>query len=132
MKDSIDVIKALDSRLQKSSNQQRVFENEFQKKVREIEVKVLEQLKNVESGGTFNIDFKAFEDSVQALQDQVIEVEKEFLAFRERISSQSKNALDLSSQVRDDYNQRVMELRNEIEKREKELRIVIEDMRSNV
>lgn len=90
MKDTVELIKALDLRMVNSNQKQKEQINEIIKKIRDIEQNVIKELSKIDkSDGSFNVNFQIFEDTIKNLEDQVIGVEKEFLILKNRILDES-------------------------------------------
>jgi len=76
-----------------------------------MEVQVIEKLKDMNNTeGNFSFNFNAHEETLEQLQDQVAATEKEYVAFKERLTNDCSNAVDLCKRTREDYVQRMREI----------------------
>ena len=69
-----------------------------------MELQVVEKLENIGGDGQdVKFDFHAHEETIRTLEEQIIQVEKDNLSFKERMTQDTQKAIDICDQTRKDY-----------------------------
>ena len=81
------------------------------KKIRNIEREVVEKLNDLTGNeGNFSFNFNAHEETIDQLQGTMEAIEKDFISYKERMTNDCSNAVDLCKRTREDYVQRMKEI----------------------
>jgi hypothetical protein len=112
VKDTIELIKTLDTRMVNSNTNLADQVNKVVARIKDIEQNVVLTLKSMSSAGDEG-NFSAHEETILRIQEQYISMNKQLLEFQSKIASQVEESLKLSNNTRQDYSDRMTELYRE-------------------
>ncbi len=123
LRDQIDLIQALNSKLALQEEALKETKGTFLAKLTTLEREVIAK---AFEGGPAKFDFSAHEETIRKLEDELEALQKELLLSRERTDKQVAESLQLTKQTRSDYILRMKELYDENNRMIRETKDVVE------
>jgi hypothetical protein len=124
LRDQIDLIQALNSKLALQEEAIKETKHSFITKLTTLEKEVIERAFGEQSAAKF--DFSAHEETIRKLEEEIEGVQKELFLFKERTDKQVQESLQLTKQTRSDYILRMKELYDENNRMIRDTKDVVE------
>ncbi len=125
LRDQIDLIQALNSKLALQEEAIKETKNGFLAKLATLEKEVIEKAFG-DGGPVSKFDFTAHEETIKKLEEETEALQKELFLFKERTDKQVQESLQLTKQTRSDYILRMKELYDENNRMIRETKDVVE------